>query len=90
MKRHDFIYRMDLPHQVVPTIARKLKLFPITVRQAVKDLRKVGLIRTEQRYRDSGARAAFYMFCSDKNHLPPRGNSAFMVAGGTSHDGRRM
>lgn len=78
MRRHDFIYRMDLPHRAVsvyiylaeradregkcwpavPTIARELKLSPTTVRRAVRDLRKAGLIRTEQRYRDSGGKSS--------------------------------
>lgn len=78
MRRHDFIYRMDLPHRAVSvyiylaertdqegkcwpaisTIARELKLSPTTVRRAVRDLRKAGLIRTEQRYRDSGGKSS--------------------------------
>lgn len=78
MRRHDFIYRMDLPHRAVsvyiylaeradrkgkcwpavPTIARELKLSTTTVRRAVRDLRKAGLIRTEQRYRDSGGKSS--------------------------------
>lgn len=78
MRRHDFIYRMELPHRAVsvyiylaeradregkcwpavPTIARELKLSPTTVRRAVRDLRKAGLIRTEQRYRDSGGKSS--------------------------------
>lgn len=78
MRRHDFIYRMELPHRAVSvyiylaeradregkcwpavsTIARELKLSPTTVRRAVRDLRKAGLIRTEQRYRDSGGKSS--------------------------------
>lgn len=78
MRRHDFIYRMELSHRAVsvyiylaeradregkcwpavPTIARELKLSPTTVRRAVRDLRKAGLIRTEQRYRDSGGKSS--------------------------------
>lgn len=78
MRRHDFIYRMELPHRAVsvyiylaeradregkcwpavPTIARELRLSPTTVRRAVRDLRKAGLIRTEQRYRDSGGKSS--------------------------------
>lgn len=46
----------------IATIARELKLSETTVRRAVKDLRKAGLIKTEQRYRDSEVRAISYMF----------------------------
>ena len=38
----------------VPTIAREIKLSEATVRRAIKDLRKAGLIETEQRYRTKG------------------------------------
>lgn len=78
MRRHDFIYRMELPHRAisvyiylaeradregkcwpaVPTIARELKLSETTVRRAVRDLRKAGLIRNKQRYRDNGGKSS--------------------------------
>lgn len=38
----------------IPRIARELKLSESTVRRALGDLRKEGLITTEQRYRDNG------------------------------------
>ena len=38
----------------IPTIAKDLKLSESTTRRALSDLRKAGLIRTEQRYRDNG------------------------------------
>lgn len=38
----------------IRTIARELKLSQSTVRRALKDLRKEGLVETEQRYRESG------------------------------------
>ena len=38
----------------IPTIARDLKYSESTVRRAMKDLRKAGLLETEQRYRDKG------------------------------------
>ena len=38
----------------IPTIARDLKLSESTVRRALHDLRKEGLIETQQRYRKSG------------------------------------
>lgn len=73
MSRLDFLYRTELPHRAVavyiyladrtnennecwpaiPTIASDLKLSPSTVR----DLKKAGLLETEQRYRKKAARA---------------------------------
>ena len=38
----------------IPTIAKELKLSESTVRRALKDLRKEGLLETKQRYRPSG------------------------------------
>ena len=38
----------------VTTIAKELKLSKSTVRRAVKDLKKEGLVETEQRYRTHG------------------------------------
>ena len=38
----------------IPTIAKELKLSQNTVRRAIQDLRKEGLIETEQRYRKHG------------------------------------
>ena len=38
----------------VNTIAGDIKLSPATVRRAIKDLKKAGLIETEQRYREQG------------------------------------
>lgn len=38
----------------IPTIAKDLKLSESTTRRALNDLRKAGLIETEQRYRENG------------------------------------
>lgn len=38
----------------IPTISRDLKLSESTTRRALQDLRKAGLIQTEQRYRENG------------------------------------
>ena len=40
------------------TIARDLKYSESTVRRAMKDLRKAGLLETEQRYRDNGGKSS--------------------------------
>lgn len=42
----------------VPTIAREIKLSEATVRRAIKDLRKAGVIETEQRYRTKGGKSS--------------------------------
>ncbi len=42
----------------IPTIARELKFSESTVRRAIKDLVKAGLITTEQRYRYSGGKSS--------------------------------
>lgn len=38
----------------VNTIAGDIKLSPATVRRAIKDLKRVGMIKTQQRYRKRG------------------------------------
>ena len=38
----------------VNKIAGDIKLSPATVRRAIKDLKRVGMIKTQQRYRKSG------------------------------------
>ena len=42
----------------IPTIARDLKLSQSTVRRALHDLRKEGLIVTKQRYRTKGGKSS--------------------------------
>ena len=42
----------------IPTIARELKLSQSTVRRALQDLRKAGLLETEQRYRKRGGKSS--------------------------------
>ena len=42
----------------IPTIARELKLSQSTVRRALQDLRKAGLLETEQRYRQHGGKSS--------------------------------
>lgn len=58
---------MDLPHRAdkngecwpsVNTIAGDIKLSPATVRRAIKDLKKAGLIETKQRYREQGGKSS--------------------------------
>lgn len=56
-----YIYLFDRANKqhecfpAIPTIARELKLSESTVRRAIRDLRKAGLIETEQRYREKGS-----------------------------------
>lgn len=42
----------------IPTIARELKLSVSTVRRALRDLRRAGLLETEQRYREKGGKSS--------------------------------
>ena len=42
----------------VNTIAGDIKLSPATVRRAIKDLKKAGLIETKQRYREKGGKTS--------------------------------
>lgn len=42
----------------VNKIAGDIKLSPATVRRAIKDLKKVGLIETKQRYREQGGKSS--------------------------------
>lgn len=42
----------------IPTIAKELKLSQSTVRRALKDLRKAGMLITEQRYREKGGKSS--------------------------------
>lgn len=42
----------------IPTIARELKLSQSTVRRALKDLRKAGFLKSEQRYRKQGGKSS--------------------------------
>ena len=42
----------------IPTIVKELKLSPSTVRRGLHDLRRAGLIQTEQRYRDKGGKSS--------------------------------
>jgi hypothetical protein len=42
----------------IPTIAADLKLSQSTVRRALRDLRKEGLLETHQRYREKGGKSS--------------------------------
>jgi len=42
----------------IPTIAKDLKLSESTIRRALNDLRKAGLIQTKQRYRENGGNSS--------------------------------
>lgn len=47
----------------IPTISKDLRLSESTTRRALHDLRKAGLIRMEQRYRENGGNSclSFYL-----------------------------
>lgn len=42
----------------IPTISKDLKISESTTRRALHDLRKAGLIRMEQRYRENGGNSS--------------------------------
>jgi len=53
----------------IPTISKEIKLSQATVRRAIKDLRKAGLLKTSQRYRDKGGKSSLlYDLKSDSNN----------------------
>ena len=60
-----YIYLADRTNEnnecwpAIPTIATDLKLSPSTVRRGIRDLKKAGLIETEQRYRKKGGKSSF-------------------------------
>ena len=52
----------------IPTISKDLKLSESTTRRALGDLRKAGLIQTEQRYRENGGNSTLlYSLKGNKN-----------------------
>ena len=59
-----YIYLADRTNEnnecwpAIPTIAADLKLSPSTVRRGIRDLKKAGLIETEQRYRKKGGKSS--------------------------------
>ena len=58
-----YIYLADRTNETneywpaIPTIAVDLKLSPSTVRRGIRDLKKVGLLETKQRYRKEGGKS---------------------------------
>lgn len=42
----------------IPTISKDLKLSESTVRRAVNDLRRAGVVKTQQRYRENGSNSS--------------------------------
>ena len=60
-----YIYLADRTNEnnecwpAIPTIAADLKYSPSTVRRGIRDLKKAGLLETEQRYRKKGGKSVF-------------------------------
>ena len=58
-----YIYLADRTNEnnecwpAIPIIASDLKLSPSTVRRGIRDLKKAGLLETEQRYRKKGGKS---------------------------------
>lgn len=59
-----YIYLLDRANKdgecwpAIPTMAKELKLSQSTIRRALHDLRKEGLVETEQRYRKKGGKSS--------------------------------
>ena len=59
-----YIYLADRTNEnnecwpAIPTIAADFKYSPSTVRRGIRDLKKAGLIETEQRYRKKGGKSS--------------------------------
>ena len=59
-----YIYLADRTNEnnecwpAIPTIASDLKLSPSTVRRRIRDLKKAGLLETEQQYRKNGGKSS--------------------------------
>lgn len=53
----------------IPTIAENLKISESTVRRAVKELKKEGLLKTEQRFRQNGGKSS--LCYKLKSGVPP-------------------
>jgi len=62
MGKLNHLYPQDLPHRAVaaaiPTTAQDIKYSEFTVRRAMKNLRKAGLLEPEQRYRGNGGQSS--------------------------------
>lgn len=59
-----YIYLADRTNEnnecwpAIPTIAADLKLSPSTIRRGIRDLKRAGLLETEQRYRKKGGKSS--------------------------------
>ena len=59
-----YIYLVDRTNEnnecwpAIPTIAADLKYSPSTVRRGIRDLKKAGLLETEQQYRKNGGKSS--------------------------------
>lgn len=59
-----FVYLADRTNKggecwpAIPTISKDIKLSEATIRRALRDLKKAGLLETEQRYRTNGGKSS--------------------------------
>lgn len=83
-----YIYLADRTNEngecwpAIPTVAADLKYSPSTVRRRIRDLRKAGLLETEQRYRKKGGKSSLLFRLKaelKKQNAPPRGNCVLGV-----------
>ena len=80
-----YIYLADRTNEnnecwpAIPTIAADLKYSPSTVRRGIRDLKKAGLLETEQRYSNERRQAQSAVSAEigvKKQNSPPRSNRA--------------
>ena len=57
---HDRANKNDECWPPVNKIAGDIKLSPATVRRAIKDLKKSGLLETQQRFREKGGKSSLH------------------------------
>lgn len=62
----------------IATISKDLKLSESTTRRALSDLRKAGLIQTEQRYRENGGNSSL-LFKLNKNGAVQSMRTCFLI-----------
>ena len=79
-----YIYLADRTNEnnecwpAIPTIATDLKYSPSTVRRGIRDLKKAGLLETEQRYRKKGGKSSllFRLKAESKSKIIRQGTTA--------------
>ncbi len=81
-----YIYLADRTNEnnecwpAIPTIASDLKYSPSTVRRGIRDLKKAGLLETEQRYRKKGGKSSLLSGRYSARQIGPKPTALFLSA----------